>query len=493
MADEVCKALEDKGIQCWYAPRDVPPSTPYEEAIIDAIAKSELMALIISADANKSAHVGREVQNACSLEPPVTVLPFRIEDVAHNKLFQYYIGSVQWLNAFTQPLADHMPKLVENVQRLLAQRRSGTPNEQEEVRRAKEEEERVRREEEERQERAAAEAQSRREQARRRSRELSLFRALNLDADGNLPRESADDVELVIAPSMQPPKPIIFVGVAAFLVILVIFIKNFVPTGSGTYDLGGGGANVQPTPAPASSLTNDLEMEFILVHAGGFTMGSENGKKDELPVHSVTISRDFYMGRYEVTQKQWQAVMDTNPSRFKDCNECPVENVSWDEAQEFIRRLNERKDGNQYRLPTEAEWEYACRAGTETAFSFGVTLTSAQANFDGRYPYGLTAKGLNREKTMPVGSFKPNAWGLSDMHGNVAELCEDMYHENYNIAPLDGSAWLSDGASRVIRGGNWRSTGLSLRSSARATDKSSKADGLIGIRLVVDVPKQPAK
>jgi formylglycine-generating enzyme required for sulfatase activity len=198
-------------------------------------------------------------------------------------------------------------------------------------------------------------------------------------------------------------------------------------------------------------------------------MGSENGFDNEKSVHQVTISKSFYMGKYPVTQAQWQAVMGTNPSYFKNCDQCPVENVSWNDAQEFIRKLNALNDGHTYRLPSEAEWEYACRAGTTTAFSFGDSLSSTQANFDGEYPYGNASKGEYKQKTVPVGSYQPNAFGLYDMHGNVWEWCEDIYADSYEGLPTDGSANMSKGDSslRVLRGGGWFNYGWLLRSADR--------------------------
>ncbi|HEX8846972.1 MAG TPA: formylglycine-generating enzyme family protein [Pyrinomonadaceae bacterium] len=232
-----------------------------------------------------------------------------------------------------------------------------------------------------------------------------------------------------------------------------------------------------------------MGMEFAYIPAGTFMMGSSDAEVQaayenlrlystaaklewfipEKPKHQVMIREGFYMGRYEVTQAQWQKVMGDNPSNFKACNQCPVENISWNETQEFIRRMNARGDGYKYRLPTEAEWEYACRAGTTTAFAFGDSLSSEQANFDGNQPYGGAAKRTYRYKTTPVGSFQPNAWGLYDMHGNVWEWCEDIWHQNYNGAPADGSAWLSGGnlSRRVLRGGSWYYGAYSLRSADR--------------------------
>jgi formylglycine-generating enzyme required for sulfatase activity len=236
-----------------------------------------------------------------------------------------------------------------------------------------------------------------------------------------------------------------------------------------------GATNPNPTSSNMSNLPrtriNQTGIEFVLIPPGSFMMGS-NDDPNKKPVHQVTVSNGFYMGRYELTQAQWQAQMGNNPSLFKDCGNCPVENVSWNDAQEFIEKLNQTNDGYTYRLPTEAEWEYACRAGTTTAFAFGDSLSSDQANFDGNYPYGGAGKGVYRQKTTAVGSFQPNAWGLYDMHGNAWEWCQDWYHDSYNGAPADGSAWLSGGEQkyRVLRGGSWDSSSVALGSAYRVRD-----------------------
>ena len=259
-------------------------------------------------------------------------------------------------------------------------------------------------------------------------------------------------------------------------------------------------------PRVGTSVRNQMGMEFVYVPAGSFMMGSSDAEvqaayrdvkhylpneaklewfTSEKPQHEVTIRVGLYMGRYEVTQAQWQTVMGSNPSYFKNCGQCPVEQVSWSDAQEFIRRINTRSDDFQYRLPTEAEWEYACRAGTTTSFAFGDSLSSKQANFYGNEPYGNAAKGVYRKKTTPVGSFQSNAWGLYDMHGNVWEWCEDMWHENYNDAPSDGTAWVSNGdpSIRVLRGGDWISRGAGLRSVTRHKNNPSNWE-TYGFRLV---------
>lgn len=237
-----------------------------------------------------------------------------------------------------------------------------------------------------------------------------------------------------------------------------------------------------------SENVNGVQLEMVLIPAGTFTMGSPDAEaergSDEGPQHRVSVGQ-FYMGKYEVTQAQWRAVMGTNPSRFKGDN-LPVENVSWNEAVEFCRKLTQMS-GREYRLPTEAEWEYAARAGTTTPFAFGSSLSSEQANFDGNYPYGGAAKGVYRQQTTAVGSFQPNGFGLYDMHGNVWEWCQDWYHENYNGAPSDGSAWESGGEQqyRVLRGGSWNDVGYFCRSAIRYGLAPGVHSGYFGFRVVV--------
>jgi formylglycine-generating enzyme required for sulfatase activity len=186
------------------------------------------------------------------------------------------------------------------------------------------------------------------------------------------------------------------------------------------------------------------------------------------------------MGVYTVTQEQWVAVMGKNPSKFTDGKNLPVEQVSWNDCQDFIKKLRE-KDKRPYRLPTEAEWEYACRAGTTTPFYFGETLSTDQANYNGNYAYGNGKKGVYREKTVPVGSFQPNAWGLYDMHGNVWQWCQDSldkYPKSDAVDPLG-----TTGEARVIRGGSWIDNPLECRSAYRGGSKPAMRHSLVGFRL----------
>jgi formylglycine-generating enzyme required for sulfatase activity len=227
-------------------------------------------------------------------------------------------------------------------------------------------------------------------------------------------------------------------------------------------------------------------MKFVLIPAGEFQMGS-NELNDEKPVHTVKITKAFYMQTTEVTQKQWTAVMGNNPSYFKG-DDLPVERVSWNDAQEFIKKLNAKEGKDVYRLPTEAEWEYACRAGTTTPFSFGETITTDQVNYDGNYPYGNGAKGEYRQKTTPAGSLKANKWGLYDMHGNVWEWCEDWYGDSYySSSPTDNPKGAGSGTCRFLRGGGWDADALGCRSADRDWLSPVDSYSVIGFRLSCSV------
>jgi formylglycine-generating enzyme required for sulfatase activity len=199
---------------------------------------------------------------------------------------------------------------------------------------------------------------------------------------------------------------------------------------------------------------------MVDIPAGKFMMGSDENYREK-PIHEVTVNA-FKMGKYPVTQSQYEAVMGTNPSRFSGDPQNPVESVSWSEAQAFCEKLSELI-GQKYRLPTEAEWEYACRAGTQTHYYFGNDEKQL-----GEYAWYDEHSDF---KTHPVGQKKPNNWGLYDMHGNVWERCEDGWHENYQNAPKDGSSWNNNRSqNRVRRGGSWSYNPWYCRSASRSSD-----------------------
>ncbi|MGB3655851.1 MAG: formylglycine-generating enzyme family protein [Rivularia sp. (in: cyanobacteria)] len=255
------------------------------------------------------------------------------------------------------------------------------------------------------------------------------------------------------------------------------------------------------------NLPNDIPLEMVYIPGGTFMMGSPEGegRDDEKPQHQVTVPT-FFMGKYQVTQEQWKAVanlpqvdkeLKPEPSRFKpednQKNNLPVEKVSWYDAEEFCKRLS-KHTGKQYRLASEAEWEYACRAGTTTPFHFGETITSELANYDASRTFADESKGEYREKTASVGQFPPNAFGLHDMHGNVYEWCCDTWHENYEGAPKDGNIWIGgnneNDSRRVLRGGSWDNYPVYCRSASCYDNNPDSDDLTFGFRVVCGVSPQ---
>ena len=260
-------------------------------------------------------------------------------------------------------------------------------------------------------------------------------------------------------------------------------------------------------------LGNGINLDMVAIPGGKFLMGTEDKEverlckkydwewfKNEKPQHQVTV-QPFYMAKYPITQAQWRQIasrtdlevergLDVNPARFKDREDSdrrPVEQVSWDDAIEFCKRLSQLT-GQEYRLPSEAEWEYACRAGTTTPFYFGETITGELANYNANYTYADEPKEQYRQQTTRVGQFPPNGFGLYDMHGNVFEWCADYWHENYEGAPNDGSPWLKNSNFPMLRGGSWVSLHHECRSAYRASFPDDRPV-LIGLRIACAAPR----
>ncbi|GCA84589.1 serine/threonine-protein kinase pkn1 [Microcystis aeruginosa NIES-2522] len=255
----------------------------------------------------------------------------------------------------------------------------------------------------------------------------------------------------------------------------------------------------------AQDLGNGITLEMVAILGGTFLMGTEDeeierlvkkfgweGFRRERPQHEVTVP-PFFMGKYPITQAQWKAIaatakididLETNPSSFKG-DELPVERVNWYQATEFCKRLS-RETKQEYRLPSEAEWEYACRAGTTTPFYFGETITGELANYNASNTYADEPNGEYRNETTPVGQFPPNAFGLYDMHGNVWEWCADTWHDNYDGAPTDGSAWIENGNNNrsPLRGGSWCSFPYGCRSAYRCNYGRRDVSDFFGFRVV---------
>jgi formylglycine-generating enzyme required for sulfatase activity len=234
------------------------------------------------------------------------------------------------------------------------------------------------------------------------------------------------------------------------------------------------GSNISFEVRAMLSSLNDFGIEMVYVKGGTFQMGSNDGDSDEKPVHTVTVS-DFYIGKYEVTQKQWREIMGNNPSNFKNCDNCPVEKVSWNDVQEFIKKLNQ-KTGKNYRLPTEAEWEYAARGGSQ----------SRGYKYAGSNNIGEVAwyDGNSSSKTHAVGGKKPNELGIYDMSGNVYEWCSDWY-VNYSAGSQRNPQGPTSGFDRVLRGGSWSGLAGFCRVSNRSICDPDDRYSFSGFRLAV--------
>jgi formylglycine-generating enzyme required for sulfatase activity len=267
-------------------------------------------------------------------------------------------------------------------------------------------------------------------------------------------------------------------------------------------------AHMAPAPAAPPRLVsrdlprevvNSVGMRFVLIPEGAFWMGSPEDETqrgpDEGSRRRVTLTRPFYLGVFPVTQREYETVTGTNPSHFTRKNgggpNHPVEQVSWEEAAPFCRHLSalaaEAKAGRRYRLPTEAEWEYACRAGTATPFARGASLSSASANFDGNHPFGKAGLGPYLQRTSEVGAYPANPWGLFDLHGNVWEWCHDWYAEDYYAtAPEGDPPGPAHGSQRVLRGGSWNNSGHLCRAARRNKYAPDFRGETIGFRVVLD-------
>ena len=400
VADAMCHKLESNGIRCWIAPRNILAGMDWGGAIMDAIKKCQLMVLVLSSNANASQVVKREVERAAS--KGVMVVPFRIEDVQPAGSLELYLSTSHWLDALTPPVERHLQRLVEDVKELMPLLPTRVVDDVEGVSLASVEEKieaevsAIRAREVETAGRIREEAARRLDEERERERQEAEKHAAELTANAEAETRAAE-------------------------------IKR--RTADGT--------------VPAN-MTNRVGMEFVLIPPGSFMMGSDKVLKNEQPVHQVTISKGFYMGKYEVTQEQWEAVMGTNPSFFKAKN-LPVDKVTWNDCIAFVAQLNTEKDEYTYRLPSEAEWEYAARAGTTGEYA---------GDLDSIAWYWKGPGG----RSHPVGCKQPNAFGLFDMYGNVWEWCQDWYHDSYMGAPSDGSAWLTGGVQKyhVVRGGSFK-------------------------------------
>jgi formylglycine-generating enzyme required for sulfatase activity len=454
-ADAACTALETAGIRCWIAPRDVPAGMSWPTAILDGIGRSRVMVLILSSHAIDSKEVQREVARAC--QKNVVVVPFRIEDVEPTGDMAYFMGTTHWLDALTPPLAAHFQRLCQTILALLP----------------------------------------------------TLEGVSDPDPPGPLPPVASRDAE----PSRQPSAEFAEQTKTAA-------VHEAAPPKTIAAFVGARAGQVRDD--------NSLKMNLVWIPPGEFTKGSPKEEKDrqgnEEPVQ-VSLTQGFWLGQYVVIQAEWERLMQTTPwsgnKYVKQGADYPAF-VSWDEAMKFCEKLTQQERSArrlppdwQYTLPTDAQWEYACRAGTKSRFSFGDDESDV-----GDYAwFDKNAGDAGEKNAHRVGQKKANPWGLSDMHGNVWEWCYDPLAEKPAVAmdPQPQSAllenamdWWSDqitkkltgpiakkltggkdrqrpsrGPYRVARGGGWISAAGDCRSASRAwADPSSRGNNM-GFRVAL--------
>jgi formylglycine-generating enzyme required for sulfatase activity len=531
-ADAACAKLEAEGIRCWIAPRDVPPGAEWAGAIVDAIDGCRAMVLIFSSSTNASRQIRREVQQAFDGEKPV--VPFRIENVVPERSLRYYMGSVHWLDALTPPLELHLQKLATSVQALV---RTATPdgdvdkdrilrqvevhpeqrlrNEAEAHKRETEGHDRERAvaaAERQRQEGNAAAAREAEENGRKeKEAEQQRAEAQRLRTEAEARRQAEEEERRRFRRSkarpLWPPSrlalmagSLIGLAVLGAIGVWLAFVGPTPVPAPAPVPVPAPVAPTQATDTPLSPATERALKpkdtfkectncpEMIVVPAGSFTMGSpanEQGRySNESPQHTVTFARQFAVGKFELTFDEWDACVTGGgcigykPSD-KDWGRGrrPVINVSRDDATAYMTWLS-RKTGKPYRLLTEAEWEYAARAGTTTAYYWGNDIGKGNANCDG------CGSQWDAKQTSPVGSFKPNAFGLYDMAGNVFQWVQDCYKDYDYGASRDGSAWTSEYCSSyVVRGGSWSNNPQSLRAAFRIRLPTAYRNYDVGFRV----------
>ncbi len=471
-ADATCAVLERHGIRCWIAPRDITPGDDWGAAIIKGINGSRMMVLIFSGHANASAQVRREVERAISRG--MSVLPVRVENVLPKGALEYALGITHWLDAFTPPIERHLESIARSVQTLLAKdgNRPGTQT----------------------------------------SPPIPARRIVRRG------------LSTVMAGVTRLPIGLIWhvrlMAVVALLAAVIVVARPWARP-----------ANVPKVPPAVSEespkqVTNSLGMKFVLVPSGKFLMGSpdsDKGAGDYEKQHHARIARPFYLGVTEVTVGQFRRFVEKTGFRteaetddeggtgfdaaakkqqqepkstwrhpgFDQTDEHPVVNMSWNDAVAFCNRLSVLEGlrpyyqsgtgtplgGDGYRLPTEAEWEYACRAGTSTRYSFGDHESSL-----GKYAwFEHNSKGM----THPVAQKRPNKFGLYDMHGNVSEWCWDCYAPDYyHSSPIvDTTSPPLQDSNRVLRGGGWRSVPRFSRSADRGRNAPDRRHSALGFRV----------
>ena len=468
VADAVCAVLERNGIRCWIAPRDVTPGTVWGAAIVGAIHGAKVIVLVFSGAANTSPQIEREVERAISKGLPI--IPFRIEEVQPSDSLEYFISASHWLNAFTEPLEQHLEVLAKVVRRILEVKGGEeTP-----------------------------------------TRPVAPATPHNEAPAQPVAANSAKTAAL--APPRPSRLPVIVAATAALAACLALAALFLMWQSNKT--------SVSVAHQEGEVFKDCAKCpQMVVVPAGRFMMGAADQEKSsadwaragEQPVHDVRIAKPFAVGIYAVTRddfaefvRETKTAMDGGCSYWTDketldparsflepklsggpqAGDHPVVCVSAQDAAKYAAWLSDRT-GHNYRLLSDAEREYVTRAGTTTAFWWGPNISPDQANYWSDATYHGSATTPGRFTTLPVKFFKPNPWGLFQVHGNVTELVADCWHANYVGAPSDGSVWQGNGDCKehTIRGGSYMNSPDLLRSAHRRSIPADLREVSIGFRL----------
>lgn len=501
-ADAMCALLEASGIRCWVAPRDIAPGSSWAGAIVDAIGASLALVLVLSPNSNDSKQVMREVSAAADSDIPI--LPFKIHQVALSKELDFFIGPAHWLDAMTPPLEAHLLRLRDRLRLLLVKPRApvGTQTPSPD---------------------APARPASPAASSTRPRRAASWIAVILLVAGGigatlHWGASHREDLGLRAKnprggepTPARDPRASEATGLDAMDASAVPVVP---PHPSPASNPNGPGLPAPPAWARVSerqleearrqnvpvAFENALGMRFVLIPAGDFMMGSlsnEDGREPDETAHRVEITQPFYASIWETTNGQYRRFKASHRSGSEfDADDQPVNSITYDEAVAFASWVSSTRDAaHHYRLPTEAEWEYACRAGTEGPFCFGADIDTDHANYRGTWYYNEKPPPGARNRTVRVGTLPPSPWGLYEVHGNVAEWCADYYSEAYyGSSRRRDPAGPAVGNVRALRGGAWGSCGANLRSAYRYTPASrvpiDPGRGGDGLRLVATVPSQ---
>ena len=427
VAGAICARIEAEGMTCWIAPRDIAPGTSWASAIVRGIEDADALLLVLTKHSNASDHVTQEIRLAFDNGKPIYGI--LLEELAINDEIEYFVGGQQYIQAIGQTPAQFMPRFLQSLQGT-SSRADRPPLLQQDT--------------------PKYEQRSYKPLLIGLGAVVGLMVVLWFVAQQNrsIPADITAAEAEVVPQDQGDPRP-----------------ESMVPARPGS-DL----SLVEEERLPPM-VDRALGMTFVYIPKGSFVMGSSEGEAVEKPAHKVSLSKAFYLSEHEITQAQWAKFMDAKPSQFQGANH-PVENVSWWDVQKFIEILKE-ETGHHYRLPSEAEWEYAARAGSETAFSFGEDLTDIKS----------FAVVQQRGGHQPVkGQRAPNAWQLYDMHGNVAEWTQDRVRRYTNSSATDPTG--PGRGNFIVRGGSWGTSAKQARSSSRIDMDPSTTDSRIGFRLL---------